>query len=120
MVFYNHELPGSARTLPRYIDLGYYAAQDGIPFTHSSNLVYALQTALRRTVWLEKHAQISEVGRLLRERLAETGFEVLAPQPEASPAVFTIVLPRTVKSKVIGWRMRKGGCLLSYQSEYLL
>ena len=34
--------------LPRYLDLGYYAEKDGIPFTHSSNLIAALDAALTR------------------------------------------------------------------------
>src|SRR5262245_57152931 len=50
MVFYHHELQ-PAPGLPRYLDLGYYAAQQGVPFTTSSNLLYALQTALKRIAW---------------------------------------------------------------------
>ena len=41
MVFYNHAISHSTR-LPRYLDLGWYAEHQGIAFTHSSNLVRAL------------------------------------------------------------------------------
>src|SRR6185503_4695741 len=61
MVFYNHEIAPAPKVLPRYLDLGYYAAQSGIPFTHSSNLLYALRTALRRIQWPDKFKQIAEV-----------------------------------------------------------
>ncbi len=120
MAFYNHELTPAPKELPRYLDLGYYAAQEGIPFTHSSNLVYAVQAALKRTGWPEKFAHIAEVSTWLRGRLRELGFQILAPDAHASPAVFTIVLPAEISSKTVGWRLREEGFLLSYQSEYLL
>jgi aspartate aminotransferase-like enzyme len=120
MVFYNHDLPPSPKTLPRYLDLAYYAEQAGIPFTHSSNLVYALQTALRRLDWKEKYAQIAEVSVWLRQRLHEIGLRSIAPEAHASPAVFSVALPRDISSKEIGTRLKKAGYLLSYNSGYLL
>ncbi len=118
MVFYNHELQ-PARQLPRYLDLGYYAAQAGVPFTHSSNLVYALQTALKRIRWADKFEQIGEVAVWLRGRLRDLGFRIVAPDAHASPAVVSIALPSEIPSKAIGWQLRKEGYLLSYNSEYL-
>jgi aspartate aminotransferase-like enzyme len=120
MVFYNHELEPAPKKLPRYIDLGYYAAQAGIPFTHSSNLVFALQTALKRTCWNDKYNQIAGVSVWLRERLRELELQVVASEAHASPAVLTIALPSDVASKSIGWQLKKSGYLLSYNSEYLL
>ncbi len=120
MVFYNHELAPAPRALPRYLDLGYYAAQAGIPFTHSSNLVYALEAALKRISWPEKFAQIAEIARWLRPRLREVGGAIVAPDEHASPAVVTIALPGEIGSKSVGWQLKKAGFLLSYQSEYLL
>jgi aspartate aminotransferase-like enzyme len=120
MVFYNHQLEPAPKQLPRYIDLGYYAAQGGVPFTHSSNLVFALQTALKRTCWNDKYNQIAGVSVWLRERLRELGLHVVAPDAQAAPAVLTIALPSDVASKSIGWQLKKSGYLLSYNSEYLL
>ncbi|MBN2506448.1 MAG: aminotransferase class V-fold PLP-dependent enzyme [Verrucomicrobia bacterium] len=119
MVFYNHELAPAPAALPRYLDLGYYAAQAGVPFTHSSNLVYALQTALQRIDWPEKYRQIAEAAVWLRGRLRELGFRVVAPDAHASPAVVSIELPPEIRSKAVGWQLRKEGYLLSYNSEYL-
>lgn len=119
MVFYNHELQ-QAPSLPRYLDLGYYAAQQGVPFTTSSNLVYALQTALKRIAWPEKYAQIAEVSVWLRQRLRELGFQIVAPDAHAAPAVVSIALPGDLPSKTIGMRLKKAGYLLSYNSAYLL
>jgi aspartate aminotransferase-like enzyme/GNAT superfamily N-acetyltransferase len=120
MVFYNHELKPAPGKLPLYLDLGYYAEQSGIPFTHPSNLLYALQTTLRRTSWPEKYKQIFETGRWLRTRLRERGFQLLAPDAHASPAVFTITLPPEVRSRDIGAQLKGEGYLLSHQSGYLL
>jgi len=120
MVFYNHELEPAPERLPRYFDLGYYAAQSGIPFTTSSNLLYALQTALRRVAWPEKFKQLAEVGAWLRQRLRELGLQIVAPDLHAAPAVVTVALPPEISSKTVGWQLKKAGYLLSYNSEYLL
>ena len=47
-VFYNHALSG--QSLPRYMDLELYSKSEGVPFTHSSNFIYALQEALLLTL----------------------------------------------------------------------
>jgi len=119
MVFYNHELSPAPKLL-RYLDLGYYAVQQGVPFTHSSNLLYALQTSLKRTQWGEKFTQIRETSKWLRARLREIGFQIVAPDAHASHAVVTIALASDLSSKSIGWQLQKVGYLLSYKSEYLL
>jgi aspartate aminotransferase-like enzyme len=50
LVFHNHAI-ASSPALPRYLDLGWYAAHEGVAFTHSSNLVEALDAAVRQTDW---------------------------------------------------------------------
>jgi aspartate aminotransferase-like enzyme len=120
MVFYNHQLQPAPRSLPRYLDLGYYASQSGIPFTQSSNLVFALQTALHRICWQEKFDQIGEANCWLRKRLRDGGLNILAPDDHASPAVVTIILPPEIKSSDVGKQLRGAGYLLSYNSAYLL
>jgi aspartate aminotransferase-like enzyme len=120
MVFHNHDFAPAPERLPRYLDLGFYAAQGGIPFTTSSNLLYALQTALRRVIWQDKYRQIAEDGAWLRGRLREVGLPIVAPDGQASPAVVSIALPREISSKSVGWRLKKAGYLLSYNSSYLI
>jgi aspartate aminotransferase-like enzyme len=120
MVFYNHDLTPAPKRLPRYMDLGYYVAQAGIPFTHSSNLVYALQTALRRIDWTTKFAQISETSVWLREELRARHFQIVAPDAHAAPAVITIALPGDVSAETMGRHLKHEGFLLSFQSGYLM
>jgi len=120
MVFYNHDLVPGPDELPRYLDLGLYAAQEGIPFTHSSNLLFALQAALKRLKIEERFPNIIELSVQLRERLARLGYNMVASHEHASPAVLTLALPPELSSRTIGWQLQKAGYLLSYRSEYLL
>ena len=120
MVFYNHELSTAPQALPRYLDLGYYATQQGVPFTTSSNLLYALQTALKRIDWPEKYAQITATGAWLRTKLRALGLQIVAPDAHAAPAVVTLALPPEIPSPSIGARLKDAGYLLSYNSGYLL
>jgi aspartate aminotransferase-like enzyme len=119
MVFYNHELAPGVRRLPRYLDLGYYAAQQGIPFTFSSNLLHALQAALKRVAWEKRFAELRELSGWLRGQLNRLGFKLIGPARHTSPAVVTIELPRTMASVKIGNLIEESGYFLSYNSEYL-
>lgn len=120
MVFHDKKIPASV-TLPRYLDLGIYAAHGGIPFTHSSNLVYALRAALQRFASRE-HALsgLATLAAGLRRELRRMGFEILAADATTAPAVITLVLPPAEDSEQFGRRLEAEGVMLSYRSEYLL
>jgi len=120
MVFYNHEVQPAPRRLPRYLDLGFYAAQNGIPFTQSSNLLAALNTALKGTAWPERFERLRTLSASLRARLREMGYHIIAEKAHTSPAVVTLELPPGLSSRTVGWRLQKAGYLLSHRSEYLL
>jgi len=120
MVFHHHETSPRPDKLPRYLDLGHCAVAGGIPFTQSSNLLSALQAALRRYGSQQPFNEIVELSDWLRPKLRELGFQILAPDAHASPAVITLVLPDTLSTQKVGDQLQAGGFLLSYQSEYLL
>lgn len=120
MVFYNHEIQPAPKRLPRYLDLGFYAAQEGIPFTHSSNLLAALHTSLKRMNWEERFGRLSELSGWLKSRLRDMGYSIIAENAGTSPAVVTVALPPELSSRTVGWQLQKAGYLLSYRSEYLL
>ncbi len=119
MVFYHHALPGPAACLPRYLDLGYYAAQEGVPFTFSSNLLHALNAALRHVTWPQRFAELAKTGQWLRQQLRELDFEVVGSDAYASPAVVTVVLPEGTSSVETGDLIQEAGYLVSSNSEYL-
>ncbi|HEY3862087.1 MAG TPA: GNAT family N-acyltransferase [Verrucomicrobiae bacterium] len=118
MVFHNHPI-ASSTSLPRYLDLGWYDEHQGIAFTHSSNLVLALDAAVRQPDWPAKMAAVAAVSARLRRKLAELGFRLIAADPDATPGVVTIALPPGVSSAELGEQLQKAGYLLSYNSDYI-
>jgi aspartate aminotransferase-like enzyme len=119
MVFYHHDVVATSQGLPRYLDLGHYAAQQGVPFTFSSNLLHALHAAVKRVRWDERFAGLIELSAWLRTRLRELGFELIGDGAPTSPAVVTIALPASLSSVRIAELIQESGYLVSYNSEYL-
>jgi aspartate aminotransferase-like enzyme len=120
MVFYSHNVLPSPTLLPRYLDLGLYATSKGIPFTISSNLVYALRTALEHHQPDKAFGEIADLSVWVRASLRDLGFRLIGPDAHLSPAVITIALPPTMSSESVGRRLEEAGYALSYRSEYLL
>ena len=120
MVFYNHRLEASSHNVPRYLDLAYYAQCQGVPFTTSSNLMYALQTALNRLQPEARFTRIRYLSTWIRNELRRRGLSILAADEDAFPAVMTIVLPKQVDSVWVGDCLEECGYLVSYKSSYLV
>ena len=118
-VFHANDGLRASPRLPRYLDLGYYAEKDGIPFTHSSNLIAALDAALSRFNTDEPFERVAELSRWLRPRLRELGLAILVDDAHATPAVVTIPLPASRSATALGDRLQRHGLLVAYQSEYL-
>ncbi|EEF61085.1 aminotransferase class V-fold PLP-dependent enzyme [Pedosphaera parvula] len=118
MVFFNHQIEPSTK-LPRYLDLGLYAKNLGVAFTHSSNLLYALNAAVKKVNWAERFSLLSQTSAWLRSKLKEIGFNLLAEDHEASSAVVSISLPSQINSLKVGAQLQEAGFLLSYNSDYL-
>ncbi len=120
MVFYSHNVLPSPTLLPRYLDLGLYATSKGIPFTISSNLVYALRMALEHHQPDKAFGEIAELSVWVKASLRDLGFGIIGPEAHLSPAVITIALPPTMSSESVGRRLEEAGYALSYRSQYLL
>jgi aspartate aminotransferase-like enzyme len=119
MVFHHHEIAPQPERLPRYLDLGYYTQQQGMPFTFSSNLLHALHAAVKHVDWERRFSGIVELSSFLRPQLVELGFDLVASHTVTSPAVITLALPPENESAQIGGLIQESGYLLSYNSEYL-
>ena len=119
-VFYRHAPQPEPERLPRYLDLGFYAVHDGVPFTQSSNLVKALGIALENVDWSERFRDLASLSSWLRAELAGRGLTVVALGEHASPGVITLALPSQVCSESLGRQLEQSGYLLAYRSEYLL
>ncbi len=120
LVFHDQDVAQAPERLPRYLDLGYYAEKDGVPFTICSNLLYAMKTAVEQVRAPERYEAIAEHSRYIRAELSEIGLVALAPAEHAAPAVITIPLPRQISAIRVGDRLADAGFLLSYKSDYLL
>lgn len=119
-IVFSRQLAESAPTrIPRYLDLGYYAAMNGVAFTHSSNLVAALAMALEITDWPKRYAALARASTWLRAQLARIGLDTVAPDDQAAPAVITIALPSSLDSVEVGTALRGHGFLIAYESSYL-
>jgi aspartate aminotransferase-like enzyme len=118
LVFHDHPLASSCQ-LPRYLDLGWYAEHQGIAFTHSSNLVQALDAAIRHADWPKKYSHVATVSAWLRPRLREMGFTLVAEDCDATPGVVTIALGESQNAALLGRQLQKAGFLLSHNSDYL-
>jgi aspartate aminotransferase-like enzyme len=119
MVFHHHEVPSQDNALPRYLDLGFYTAQQGVPFTFSSNLLHALHAAVRHVDWDARFAGLTRLSAFLRENLSQIGFNLIGNGHRISPAVVTLTLPAEMDSVKIGQLIEESGYLLSYNSDYL-
>jgi aspartate aminotransferase-like enzyme len=119
MVFHHHPIASACDRLPRYLDLGYYAAQQGVPFTISSNLLHALHAAVKRVAWQERFAHLTQLSTWLRQELKALGFELIGSSTVTSPAIVTIALSPQLNSIAIGNLLQESGYLLSCHSEYL-
>lgn len=118
-VFHDEKVQKSDQ-LPRYLDLGTYVEAGGIPYTQSSNLVAALNTALER--YEDSKATfmtIAEHARKVRAAVADAGLNILAPEPYASPAIITIMLDEGVSARKLGDTLYLNGFTVHYESAYL-
>jgi aspartate aminotransferase-like enzyme/predicted N-acetyltransferase YhbS len=118
-VFYAHDIAPEPERLPRYLDLGYYASKQGIPFTHSSNLIGALDAALGRFESDEPFRQLTMLSNLMRPRLRELGWTPLVADALSTPAVVTVALTNGYRAAAIGERLGREGLMIAHHSEYL-
>jgi aspartate aminotransferase-like enzyme len=119
LVFHRHPAAQATSPLPRYLDLAAYASEGGLPFSGSSNLLAALEAALRERRGSAFPRCIAELSRKVRERLERDGIPVLSAAAAGSPAVLTVPAPPGVSSLEIGRALEAQGILLNYQSGYL-
>ena len=120
MVFCAKNVLSGDRQIPRYFDLAFYEARQGIPFTISSNAIYALYAALINSDWTTRFANIKQWSEELLTEFEELGLQILADKSCRAPHVTTIVLPETITSLDLGELLENEGILVSYRSEYLV
>jgi aspartate aminotransferase-like enzyme/N-acetylglutamate synthase-like GNAT family acetyltransferase len=118
-VFYNHPILPNTH-IPRYLDLGIYETYNSVPYTHSSILVEALLTALRKYETAEPFERIQERYTIIRTELEKMDIHILAPWEHASPIIMTLALDDCYSSKEIGDYMALQGYIVHYHNPYLV
>jgi len=117
-VFHKEGVLHSGGAIPRYLDLALYAANESIPFTHSSTLIQALATALDH--FNEKNLERQIVlSSTIRKALISEGFKVIGDGADSAPFVVTIALPPELDSVEIGQKMSNKYFRIGYLSRYL-
>lgn len=118
LVFHNHEVKPN-NSIPRYIDLGMYAQHESIPYSHSSNMLEALHTALQKYETDDYYLEIKTRYQMIRKYIEGMGLQILTPIENSSPAIMTVLLPEHISSKDFGDDMALQGYYLHYESGYL-
>jgi len=117
MVFHDGKLH-SEQHIPRYLDLLAYEACMGVPFTQSSNLLAALDTALGQTDWPARWRAIQSADAALFAGLSEKGLRI-AGAAIRTPGILTLETPRHIDSANLLKAMARQGYLLAGHSQYL-
>lgn len=122
LVFHGELVDSADRRIPRYIDLANWDSAGGIPFTHSSNLVRALEAALAEAIGegRGRFARITALADTLRLGLRKLGLEIVAPDAHACPAIVTVAMRGPRAAADLGERLERAGFILSYRSRYLM
>lgn len=119
LVFHAEPVPQADPPLPPYLDLGRYAAEGGVPFSGSSNLLAALDASLEERLGEAFRTRIAQLSARVRARLASRSVPVLLSAEESSPAVLTLPFPEDSSSLEAGRRLEAQGILLNFESRYL-
>ncbi|MFZ0368978.1 MAG: GNAT family N-acetyltransferase [Halobacillus sp.] len=113
IVFHNY-VPVPDPDIPKYLDLGVYDSNHSIPYTHSTNLVHALEVSLSSIDERPLGACMME----LRNVLGNQGLKVLGDH-SYSNGIVTIALPDHISQQSFGERLKKNGIFINYESSYL-
>ena len=111
--------PARSEHIPRYLDLANYEAADGVPFTHSSNLLAALDRSLTHTCWSRKFERVRRESATLRAALRKHGLPPLAADADAAPGIITVALPSDVSATEVASALLEHGFQIACQSSYL-
>jgi aspartate aminotransferase-like enzyme len=118
-VFHDGRIASSER-VPRYLDLSGYEASEGVPFTHSSNLVAALECSLSLTDWPRKFERVAAESRWLRAEMRRLSMLPIAHERDAAAGILTLEIPGEACTADVARALAKQGIEIAWQSGYLI
>lgn len=116
VVFHCEPVVPTPDRVPRVLDLGLYASDEGVPFTLGSNVLGALHTSLHQTDWPAKYQRVHELGTRLSRDLRARGLQLADP---AATAVITVVLPPSLEVTAVADALERLGWIGASRSRHL-
>lgn len=114
--FLFHQGEKEAYRTARYLDYNYYQEKSGVPFSHSSHAIQALEKALNRysndEFYEAYRERVNHFSQLLQEKEIDT--------LKHDFGVFTIVYEHSLSAKHIGEDLMLNGYFVHYLNSYLL
>src|SRR6185369_15119454 len=104
----------NSQGVPRYLDLAAYEDSQSVPFTHSSNLLAALERSLALTPWPRKFERVREWSADLRAALRLHGLPPLAQNAHAAPGIITVALPEYASSADVARALSDEGIQIAW------
>ncbi|MGE6536263.1 aminotransferase class V-fold PLP-dependent enzyme [Bacillus luti] len=117
-VFHNHIVEKN-EVIPTYLDIGMYEMNDSIPYSQSSNLMYALQEALKKFEDEKAFVKIKETYGYMEQVITTMGLKLVSSKEHTAPIILTIVLSEGLSSKAVGDALALQGYIVHYESAYL-
>lgn len=105
--------------VPAYMDIGMYEENESIPYSHSWNLIYALQEALKIFEDEMVFEKIKETYTYIEQAITNMGLNLVSPKEHAVPIIVTIQLNEDQSSKALGDALALQGYIVHYESAYL-
>ena len=118
LIFHHSMPPAQPHSIPGYLDLGHWAAHASTPFTHSSNLVAALDVAVKQAT-PARMTRIRENARWLRDALQAHGATLVAPAAQSCDGGVTFMPTSNVAATALGEALEQRGYLLNFRSAHL-
>ena len=116
IVFHREFVTSEPDRVPRSLDLGLYASDEGVPFTLGSNVLGALHTALHLTDWPAKYQRVHDLGTRLSSDLRARG---LTLTDAAAIAVITVALPPPLEVASVADALERLGWIGAARSRHL-
>ncbi|MGV3464132.1 MAG: aminotransferase class V-fold PLP-dependent enzyme [Heyndrickxia sp.] len=115
-----NELENGEKSVPRYLDVRYYQACEGIPFTQNSYLFKALDLALDKLFEPDFFDKKESVFSYVYDTLKAVGFSFVVEKGLTSPCVMTIAFPNEINSMDIGLDLYLNGFQVHFRNRYLI
>lgn len=120
MVYFGSEaLNMETKAIPKYMNLKHHIATNSVPYTISTNLFYAMQTAFKGVNHKSHRDNILQLGKYIYFELQQLGFTFLGNEKEMMPGMISIICPDHINSYDLGVELEQNNFYVNYGGAYL-